>query len=375
MLLLSQTIILGLGAYFVYKIGQHILKDNTLSLILGISFLLNPLVQKQNLYDFHAVVLATTFLLATWYFLIKKRFILMAIFLVLSVLTKENVYLITALIGLYLIYKKNIKIGVVVTAGSLIIFYALMKYFIPGARGGEHFALQFLTEFGDSLGSAGIAIITNPLRTLQVMIGHNGFEYLKMIFISQGFLSLGSPLYLIFTGPDVAKNLLASNPNFRSPYYQYNAEILPFIFISSIYTIRYLLKKIPTKIISYYVFFFAIVGMWQYGALPIGKQPYIDIFTKQRDDAKEITSFLQTIPESASVAATNNLGSQLSRRENIYVLPNGIEKSDYVLFLNTEWYDPIDLLNEEINTLKKNDSYTIVYEKGKFIAFKKVTSQ
>jgi uncharacterized membrane protein len=372
-LLIIQTIILSLGAYFVYKIAQYVIKNNTLSLILGICYLLNPLVQKQNLYDFHAVVLATTFLLAVWYFLISKRFIWMGIFLVLAVLTKENVYLITALIGGYLIYKRHIKIGLVVMTLSLVTFYALMKYLIPGARaGGEHFALQFLSEFGDSLGSAGVAIITNPFRTFQIIWDHNGLEYLKMIFISQGFLSLGSPLLMIFPSFDIVKNLLASNPNFRQSYYQYNAEILPFIFISTIYTIRYLLKKIPANFIAYYLLFFAVVGLWNYGALPFGKQPYVDIYTKPRVHAEEIREFLQTIPDDASVSATNNLGSHLSRRQHIYVLPNGIEKSDYVLFLNTDWYDPVDELNMKVETLKKDKSYSVVYQKGSFTAFKKV---
>src|SRR5690606_35418815 len=68
MLLLVQTVVLGLGGYFVYKIALHVLKHKTLAVVFSILFLLNPLVQKQNLYDFHAVTLATTFLLAGWYF-------------------------------------------------------------------------------------------------------------------------------------------------------------------------------------------------------------------------------------------------------------------------------------------------------------------
>jgi uncharacterized membrane protein len=332
------------------------------------------LVQKQNLYDFHAVTLATTFLLAVWYFCIKKRYVWMVIFLLLAVLTKENVYMIAILFGGYLILRKQFTLGFLITAVSGITFVALMKYFIPGARGGEHFALQFLSEFGDSLGSAAIAIISDPIRTFQIIFENNGIDYLKMIFISQGFLSLGSPLYLIFSGPDVAKNLLASNPNFRASYYQYNAEIIPFIFISTLYTVQYLMKKIKPQLITYYLIIFACIGSWLYGALPIGKQPYTDIYTNPRSNTSEISEFLKTIPEDASVAATNNLGSHLSRREYIYVLPNGVNKSDYVLFLNTEWYDPIDILNKEIDNLTKNKDYSMIYENGKFIAFKKIKS-
>ncbi|HXS15388.1 MAG TPA: DUF2079 domain-containing protein, partial [Candidatus Saccharimonadales bacterium] len=73
MLLLIQTVVLSLGAIFVYKIGQKVLKHNALSLTLAVLFLLNPGVNHSNLYDFHAVTLATTFLLGAWYYLLENK--------------------------------------------------------------------------------------------------------------------------------------------------------------------------------------------------------------------------------------------------------------------------------------------------------------
>lgn len=371
-LLIVQTVVLGLGAYFVYKIALYVLKNPLLSVVLGIVYLLNPLIQKQNLYDFHAVTLATTFLLAVWYFLVTKKYWWMSLFLFLAVLTKENVYLIAALIGFFLVYKRQYKLGAVISIASLGMFLLLMKYLIPGARGGEHFAVQFLSEFGDSLGSALLAIISNPIRTIQVIFEHNGLEYLKMLLLPTGFLSILSPFYMIFAAPDITKNLLASNQNFRSSYYQYNAEILPFIFISSIYTIRLLQKKIPNLIFVYYLLFFACLGVWMYGALPFGSQPYVDIYKNPRQNTTEIREFLSSIDADKSVAATNNLGSHLSRRENIYVLPQGINDADYILFLNTDWYEPIDELNQQVENLKQDPRYKVVYQIGKFTAFERV---
>ncbi|HRN96476.1 MAG TPA: DUF2079 domain-containing protein, partial [Candidatus Levybacteria bacterium] len=372
MLLLVQTVVLALGGYFVYNIALRVLNHKTLALILSICYLLHPLVQKQNLYDFHAVTLVTTLFLAMWYFFIQKKFGLMCCMVILAVLTKENVYLITALFGGFLIYKKHLKLGTGIVVGSLLTFYLLMKHFIPDARGGEHFAVQFLSGFGDSLGSAVLTIVTNPVNTLSVFFQHNGFEYLKMILLPSGFLPLLSPLHMIFAVPDITKNLLADNPNFRSSYYQYNAEIIPFLMISSIYAVRILVKKIPAKLLIYYCLFFSFVGVWMYGALPFGNQPYVDIFTKPRPYAQEIQKFLATIDQSKSVAATNNLGSHLSRRENIFVVPHGIEKADYILFLNTDWYDPLDAFNKRVEDMKQDSRYTVVYQIGNFTAFQRV---
>ncbi len=372
MLLILQTVVLGLGAVFVYRIADLVLRNKTLSLIFAYAYLLNPLVQKQNLYDFHAVTLATTLLLGVWYFFLKKRLVWMTIFLVLAALTKENVYLIAALFGVFLITKKYYKLGAAITVLSLVIFILLMQVFIPAARGGEHFAVSFLSEFGDSFGSAIITIISNPAKTVQVFFEHNGLGYLNMILLPVGYLPIASPLHLIFAAPDIAKNILSSSGNFRSSYYQYNAEILPFLFISSIYGAAVLLKKIPRKIIMYYVIFFALLGSWKIGALPIGKSPYIDIYTKQYKNAPEIRQFLRTIDEEKSVAATNNLGSHLSRRENIYVLPRGIEKADIVLFFITDWYEPHDTLTQTAQRLQEDPRYKLIYQSDRFYGFERV---
>ncbi len=372
MLLILQTVVLGLGAYFVYKIGQHILKDNTISLIFAYAFLLNPLVQKQNLYDFHAVVLATTFLLAVWYFFIKKNLVWMTVFLILAVLTKENIYLITAIFGIFLITRKHFKLGSIITIVSITTFILLMKTFIPEARGGEHFAVSFLSEFGDSFGAAAITIITNPIQTIQVFFEHNGLRYLNMLLLPLGYLPFASPLYLLFAAPDIAKNTLADNPNFRSSFYQYNAEILPFLFISSIYGVSLLMKYFPKKMLVYYILIFSLIGTWLHGALPFGKSPYVSIYTNPRSDADQIRKFIAEIDEGKSVAATNNLGSHLSRRENIYVLPRGINEADMILLLTGDWYESRDNQLKLIEDLHADPNFKLYYQTGNFYGFERV---
>ncbi|MEK7551124.1 MAG: DUF2079 domain-containing protein, partial [Patescibacteria group bacterium] len=66
MLLLLQTVVLSLGSIFVYLIARKVLVDKNLSFAFALSYLLYPAVGYVNLYDFHAVSLATTFLLAAF---------------------------------------------------------------------------------------------------------------------------------------------------------------------------------------------------------------------------------------------------------------------------------------------------------------------
>ena len=55
MLLLIQTIVLAMGAIFIYGIGKDLFKNKNLSLVFSLAFLLNPSLNYTNLYDFHAL--------------------------------------------------------------------------------------------------------------------------------------------------------------------------------------------------------------------------------------------------------------------------------------------------------------------------------
>lgn len=374
MLLALQSIVLALGAFFVFKIASQITKKPALALVLALIYLLNPMVQRQNLYDFHAVTLATTFLLAAWYFMIMRQMWKMTIFLVLAVLTKENIYLTAGIFGLYLILKKEYKFGIPITLASISLFFLIMKKLIPDARGGSHFALSYLSDFGDSTIEIAKNILLHPLKTGNVFAEHNGLGYLFKILFPLGFLSLAAPLFLVFSSADIAKNILSSNGNFRDLSYQYNAEIIPFLFISSIYGIQWLIKKgIPVKAVIYYILFFGILGTYFYGTLPGSKYAYIDTYINHEVPYSDIHRYLQTIPESASVAATNNLGAVLSQREHIYVIPQGIKTADYILFLQTGTYaqPSFTAQNEIIEKLRRDSRYEVVKQMNKFIVFKK----
>jgi uncharacterized membrane protein len=376
-LLLAQTVVLSLGALFVYKLANNVLKNKTLAVVFAFGFLLNPLVQRQNLYDFHAVIFVTPLLIAAWYFLTQNKVKSMFLVLILAMLTKENIYLITALFGLYMLIKRKYISGALLSVASLTIFFVLMKKVIPDAHGGKHFALEYLSDFGDSTIQVAVNVLIHPLKTINTFFDHSGLEYFKKLLLPMGFLPLAAPLYMIFAGPDLLKNILSSNANLRDITYQYNAEIIPFLFIASIYAANFLIKRfrISPTLAKYYILFFTLLGVWQYGAMPGSRTAQLAPFTHPLPYAAGIHTFLSTIPESASVSATNNLASNLSEREHIYIVPQGVTSADYVLFLNVDWYENLKLLNKNVEEMKHNSQYQLVSETHDFHAFKRVSTR
>lgn len=376
MLLLIQTIVISLGAVFVYLLSRQILKSRSFGTILAGSYLLNPWVQRQNLYDFHAVALATTFLLATFYFLNRKSYILFFLFLALSVITKENVFLIAAFLGIYIAMKGKWKTGIPLSIISGTAFYLLVAKFIPQARGGAHFALSYFTDFGDSPASIMASIFLNPSLTFAKVFNFERLFYLTQLFIPTGFLSLLSPIYIILSLPELGINLLSSNSNLRSINFHYGALIVPFVYLSTIYSLKFLLRynyMYLKKFIQFYLIFFALLSSWLYGVLPGSRNPSLEVFANTLPKRAAIAKFIDTIPGKYSVAATNNLGAHLSHRERIYTIPNGIDQADIVLFLLNDQFAQPSLAEQQrmVERLKKDRNYVILYDDYPFVVFAK----
>lgn len=389
MLLITQSLVLSLGAVLVFLIGKHLLKDKRISFVVALSYLLNPSLGYANLYDFHPVTLATTFLLASFYFIIKKNYKLFILFSFLSGITKEHVWAIVSLLGLYIVFSsfkenkfkfrinKEILVGILTIIVSLFMFYFLIWKAIPMQLGGNHFALSYYSEFGNSASEVVTNILLNPLKTISIALSPDRLKYLFDILSPVGFLPALSPLIVFLSAPDFAVNLLSSNDQLHQIYYQYTSTTTPFLFIATIYALLLIIKKFPNlnkTLIVIYIAFFAFFAEYLLGPLPGSKKPNIDMFTKQLPNRVVLDNYLSQIPSSLSVSATNNLGSHVSRREKIFTIPMGMDKADVIMFLlNDSFAQPsLDEQKKMAKTLESNMNYKLVFKDGDFVVFEKV---
>lgn len=376
MLLLIQTIILSLGSLFVYLIAKKILQNKTLALVFAFGFLLNPGVNYANLYDFHGVTLATTFLLGGWWAMLEKKWTIFSIFLILAGLTKEEVWVVVAMIGVYvaIVEKKKFLGGTIAGLASLI-FYLIFFKAIPHARGGDQFALSYYSDFGTSQVSIIKNILFSPSKTLPILLKQGRLLYLFQLLFPLGFLPLLFPLTLVFALPDLIINLFSNNTQLQQIYFQYTSVITPFLFISAIMGIKVLLKRLPKieKLVVYYLAILTIVNAYVFGPLPFAHSPNMSMFLDPQSDADIIDGFLNSLPFRYSIAATNTVGSHLSHRQLIYTIPIGLKQADVVVFLfNDEFAQPSLLAQETMaNELKKDPQYILLAKLDDFVVFAK----
>jgi uncharacterized membrane protein len=393
LLLLVQAIVVALGAWFVYKLSRDVLHQKAISLFFAFSYLLSPSLERSTLYDFHAVVLATTFLLGAFYFMRTRRYLLFLLLSFLAGSTKEEVWAIVGFFGVFIMtralyarraapsrmtsyLKREFMFGFVVSCLSFLTFYLFFSVIIPSYHGSAHFASAYFQDFGDKPVHIASGIIKSPGKVIAMIFQPDQKAYLRQLFLPLGYLSILSPLYLLFALPDLLINLLSSNNNFHQIYYQYTATITPFLFIAAIFGVRllrYFLPRISTTIILIYLFVMSVYGAYLYGPLPFAKDPNDAMFLSPRRNSQAIEMFLRQLPSDAIVAANNQVGSHLSNRQIIYTIPESLDKAEYILYLLSDsTASPSPQENRyQAERMLNNPNYILLYRDGDFLALKK----
>ncbi len=372
-LLAIQTAVVSLGGTLVYLISEKVLKHRTISLILAICYFIYPAQNYANLFDFHAVTLATTFLLAAFYFILSKKWKTVLLFLALAGICKEEIWVITALFGIYIfVFEKKKLLGSAIAIISAFIFYILVWHLIPKNLGSQHFALSYYADYGDSPQKIIKNIFLHPVTTLGTILRPDRLDFLKQLFLPLGFLSLLAPLFLIFAAPDLVIDLLSSRQPLHQIYFHYAATMTPFIFIAAIYGIRTLHSRVPRfsyRNIGVALIFFSVVSAYFFGPLPLAKKANVSMFNSLPEKVV-VDNYISTIPQGEKIAATNNLGAQLSHRRNIYVIPNGVDAADKALFLNIHYEGKYE--EKALNKILTDPNYYLAYKSGRFYVFQKI---
>jgi len=388
-LLIIQTIVLALGAFFIFKIAQNILcktkNCDWLCLMFAIAYLFYPSLQRTNLFDFHPVVLTTTFLLASYYFLLIKRYWPAVFFIIFSLLTKEEVALTTAFLGIYSYVflsrekkdQRSKTFSIIIVLISIVWFILSMYVIIPYFRGDRHFALSYYENFGSSPVGVIIGILKNPYSLLKYVVRTDTLRYLLYLLGPVGFLSLFSPIPFLISLPELTINLLSSNANMTNIIYHYTAVITPFIFIAAIYGASVLIKKVKRQaFIMILITVCTLIFAYFKGPLPFSKEKEVHPFLYPQVEAADVAFWAQTLKdENLKITTTGQLAPFFTNRRYFYTFASWYGKSDYVVIRKNEIYNypEKDVLIPVYEKLEKDKNFKLIYDKENFKVYKKIT--
>lgn len=401
-LLILQSIMLASGVFPLYWLARDKLQSNFLAISLSIGYLLYPALQFANLYDFSPGNIATPLLLFTFYFFHKKSYFKFFIFLLFALFCKEDVVPIAFFLGVYIFFfERRKKIGLFTIMLSVSWFYFAYCILLPHVTSGEH--AQFNTGhirrysyLGSSLRDIVSTLLLHPVFVLKKILILEKLGYVVLLLVPVCFVSL-LHLPTFFVGFSIAvANMLSTNISQASIRFYYTATITPFVFISCVYGLRFLLSKqkiimnlakkvVPANILSRsdfahalssVILFSSIVSSVLYGPLPYSQDPYSDEFLVNKEGVSSAEEMFKLIPPDASVSASNNLGAHICNREKAYIFPyHYSDEPEYVIVnLAKPYYGTRinrEKFNENIKELLFQRNYGVFYFKDGYTILKK----
>ncbi|HVN66825.1 MAG TPA: DUF2079 domain-containing protein, partial [Candidatus Sulfotelmatobacter sp.] len=232
-LYIAQTVCLALPALPLFRFAKEKLNNGWLALTVGLGYLLYPAVQNMNLENFHPETLAVLFLVLALYFWRKNNFPFYYPFLLLAVLSKEDIGLTAAALGLCLLFDHATRRhGLATVAIGLGWYLTATRLLMPLFNGVNIFAAQPVAY---SYWFRALAQNwANPNYYYAKLLEPATLRYLIDLFLPLLFLPLFSPAFILMALPALGLNILSGNDYLRSVHFHYNYAVSGLLFFGLI---------------------------------------------------------------------------------------------------------------------------------------------
>jgi uncharacterized membrane protein len=384
MLLAAQAIAIALGALPVFWLARKHLGSERAGLGFALAYLLYPAVEWLTLNEFHPVALACPLLLFAFWYLDEDRLVPFVVFAVLAALTKEEIPLVIAGMGVwYTLSKRRFRAGAAIAVlGVALTTFSIgvvMPHFNQGAS--SHFYERY-GGLGESPADILGTMLTHPLRVAEMAFNHAGAHYLMHLLVPLAFLFLGAPLVLIAALPELGLNLLSATHTQTSIHHHYTAGLIPPLVVASVLGAARLTRgrdaaKIPLAVAA--VAAMVIANYWL-GAIPLwrdlpGGQGFQAYASHVSSHDRAASRALLLIPDGAVVSATNSLGAYLSARRRFLSFPY-VQDAQWIAADETQpgyadRWDPLATA-KGLARVRRNPEWRLVFSEDGVLVFRRV---
>ena len=334
LLFIAHALIATLAALPVYLIALNVTKNKIFALAVSFSMLIFTGLQFAVLDGFHQSVFSPLFYVLAIYGLVFKNNWIYWSSIFGLLITKEEMALLAASIGLIALISKDRLKGFITIVASFAVFLFAVYVFLPAVQG-EYVHADY-GVLGKSPLLVAESIFTKPALFFNLLL----FPAAKTrtvldSFFSFGFLPLLSPIFLIPAAQQFVVRFLDTVTVHRWLNLNHYAFPLASIMaVATIYSANFLAKNFQTGkkiyiILAFYLVVFALAQDYLFHG-PVNSLLKADFYVKKQwmGDNDKILKF---IPKNASVAATNNFGPHVSQRDQFYLIMEE-NSADYLLF-------------------------------------------
>lgn len=355
-LLVLQSVVAALGALPVFWLARDELRragcsrrtGEVAGLALAALYLLFPPLGAANRTEFHVSLFMVPSMLLAIYHARGERHRQMWLWALAVMAVKEEMALLTLMLGLVLILSRRQRLqGLALAAVSAAWFsiatFGIVPRFVAAAHGTEQaYYFRHYASFGDTPSAIARSLLTRPARVFSVLSEPARLRYLWALLAPAGLLlPLLAPEVLIMSLPLLMANLLSDYEAMYSGVYQYSAPIVPFVLAAAAVglgrAVRWVRAPRRDRLATALSALVLLVGLGYHrfhGETPIAKGYARPVVTAHHALFEE--RFVPQLPAGVVVSASNHLYPHLSHRERLHQFP---------MVLDAEWV-MIDVVGE-----------------------------
>jgi uncharacterized membrane protein len=315
-----QVLAVASGALPVFWLARKHLDSPRAGAHVALAYLLYPATQFNAFTitsSFHSVAIAVPLILYAIWFLDEDRLVAFSAVALIAFTTKEEIPLAVGCLGIWYAVRKGHRLfGLGVFAVGLAVtlfnFLWVIPHFSPS--GADPFAGRY-RAVGGTPGGIAHKLFTDPGAIVhEVATGHKA-AYLVLLLVPFLGLWLLEPLLFLGAVPDLAINLLSSFNDQTVVKFHWTGGIVPFVVSASIFGAKRF--KRHADHLTLWVFA-AAAAVAIYSPITLAS-PDVRLLGSPLVAAK--AHAVDLIPKGAPVSASNQLGSHLSERRDIYTFP------------------------------------------------------
>lgn len=291
--------------------------------------LLYPAFSGGTSYDIHENCFLTPLLLWLFYGIDRKNTVIICIVAILTLMVKEDAAVYVTVIALWIIVKavlrfqksevRNLVTGIVLLAISLSWFFLVTGYLVKSGDGVMTYRYNnFMYDGSSSLLTVIKSVILNPMKAVYECVDTEKLNFISMTLLPLLGLPLLTRRYerYILLIPYLLVNLMSDYPYQHDIFFQYTFGSNAFLVYLAVVNLADL--KINWHR-TFAVIATTIVSVIYFSSLVVPKAIYYPLQAIQHHGYyQNIRDTLDTIPDSASVAATTFYTPHLSQRKTLY---------------------------------------------------------
>jgi uncharacterized membrane protein len=328
-LLVSQATALGMGAVPTYLLARDKLRDEMLAALLAVAYLLQPVLGWTNLEHFHPDVFEVPLLLFALLFMFRERWIPFLLCVALLLLVKEDVVLLTLVLGLYVGYEYDRRVGYITCAMSLLYAAAALWWVLPALNG-----VGTLNGWRIPFGGPGgflRTVIAHPGRVISYTLTRDRLWYLWQLLAPLGLVALLAPGVLLIGVAALGSNLLSTFLYQYNIHYHYSTLVLPVIVAATIVGVATRPTRAQRKQLVIVVLASSLVCAYLWGPTPLGRHEAA-IADPGTPLVASFHAAERLLPPDAAVSTFYSWLPQIDHREEVYMFPNPFKASYWGTF-------------------------------------------